>query len=190
MSWTSFFFPVYWSAVFAASEVCAGVFICGWLEERNIDLERLDLILTSFLNPVTTTLLPTILQITIISLESSKKTKLGKEYILELEKVTISEPAWIPCEFPVIKYEKRFIPGFWKQDLGRKLLLNQQCSCWDMSSSQTRRTLDEDKDSLLSFLSESDLNLATGSSFIYIKPSRLVEARITLAKLMTASRGA
>lgn len=101
MSWTSFFFPVYWSAVFAASEVCAGVFICGWLEEQNIDLERLDLILTSFLNPVTTTLLPTILQITIISLESSKKTKLGKDVYFGIGKSnhirTSMNPMWVSC---------------------------------------------------------------------------------------------
>lgn len=100
-----------------------------------------------FSNPVATTLLPAILETTLISVESSK----GRMYILVLEKVAVSQRAWIPCEFPVIKYEKRFLPGFWKQHIGRKLLLNQQYSCWDMSSSQTGRTFDEDKDSLLHF---------------------------------------
>lgn len=42
-------------------------------------MERLDLVLTLFLNPVITTLLLNILQTTLIPVESSKETKLGED---------------------------------------------------------------------------------------------------------------
>lgn len=64
---------------FAASEVCA-----------DTHLERLDLVLTIFfLNPVTLSLLLTVLQITLIALGSSNKDK-GRMCILVLEKIAVS----------------------------------------------------------------------------------------------------
>lgn len=97
-----------------------------------------------FLNPVITTLPPTILQTTLIFVVSSK-TKLGKDVYFSVGKsnciTTSMNPMWVSC----YQVWEKIYTWFRKQDLGRTLLLNQQCSCWDMSSSQTGRTLDEDK---------------------------------------------
>lgn len=145
-----------------------------------------------FSNPVATTLLPTVLETTLISVESSKKTKLGKDVYFGVGKssciTTSMNPMWVSSYQVWEEISTWFLKAAsWKKTPTESAVLMLRHELLpDWKDFRWRQRFPA------SFLiqSESDLNLAKGSSFIYIKPSRLVGAWITLTKLMTASRGA
>lgn len=97
---TNFFFPVCWSAVLLLQRSVQGFYL--WLTGRaGYWLGEIGSGSYFFLNPVTTTLLLTILQTMLISAESSKKTKLGKDVYFGVGKssciTTSMNPMWVSC---------------------------------------------------------------------------------------------